>query len=95
MAYAGTHALVPRVPTEAMWGGLARDLMLWRDGFVRPSLNQLLKMMDIRDLPDWLLEEPALQDPDNVPSKGTFLVLIWKAMIHDYEKELQREAQTK
>lgn len=78
------YVVVPKEPTEAMWGELARDIM-----FVlrqeRPTPKKLLYHLShlYEELPDWLLAESELRDPqsDHVISKGTCCVLIYKAMI--------------
>lgn len=76
---------VPREPTEAQWGGLARDIMMWldmNDGSAKTP-RALFKHLERvgRPAPRWLFDEPELQSLDRVPSKGTRCVIIYKAMI--------------
>lgn len=70
-------------PTEAMWGGLARDIMMWLDmGDKTPrALFAHLERTGYRGkVPQWLRDEPEMKNLDHVPSKGTRCVLIWRAM---------------
>lgn len=67
--------------TEAMWGGLARDIMMWLD--MSPKTPRaLFKHLERigREVPQWLRDEPEMKHLDHVPSKGTRCVLIYKAM---------------
>lgn len=66
-------------PTEAMWSGLARDLIMW-DRFGRPTGADLYRHLKRcgRTIPDWLRKE--IPDVDHVPPKGTVAICIWKAM---------------
>lgn len=69
-----------REPTEAMWAGLARDIVMWR-GFRNPTgreLHAYLRGLG-REIPDWLTEE--IPDNDHMPPKGTVAACIFKAMI--------------
>lgn len=71
---------VPKEPREDMWGGLARDLVMWRD-LQRPTGHALYKhLRDCgRDIPAWLFDE--IPNTTHVPSKGTVAVCIYKAML--------------
>lgn len=73
---------VPREPTETMWGGLARDIVMWTR-FDRPSERALLQHLRRigRNVPDWLSSE--CRDIDHVPPKGSVAVWIYKAMLDD------------
>lgn len=73
---------VPREPTEAMWSGLARDMMLWLS-FEHPTPSVLFKHLQSSGvpIPQWLRDEPEMKRLDHVPSKGTRCVLIYKAML--------------
>lgn len=84
-----TVAILPRQPTEAMWSGLARDLVMWWGMGPRPTGKALyLHLCRLsRDVPDWLREE--IPDVDHVPPKGTVAACIWKAM---YAAALQESA---
>lgn len=69
----------PFEPTEEMWGGLARQIVLWdrfndRSGY---TLHRNLKATG-HEVPEWLAKEiPATTQ---VPPKGTVAACIWKAM---------------
>jgi hypothetical protein len=71
---------VPKEPTEAMWYGLARDIVMWRD-LQNPTGTALYKHLDNcgRDAPAWLRNE--IHDKDYVPPKGTVAACIYKAML--------------
>jgi hypothetical protein len=75
-------AIVPVVATEAMWGGLARSIML---GFDAGSLNprKLFKHLERcgYGIPQWLRDEPEMKSLDHVISKGTRCVIVYRAMI--------------
>ena len=74
------HTLVPKEPTEAQWGGLARDLVMWCR-FDKPTgaaLHTQLKMLG-KEIPDWLARE--IPNTDTVPPKGTVAACIYKAML--------------
>lgn len=75
--------LVPAIPTEQQWSGLARALMLcfeMVDGKKPRHLLRQLEMMGER-IPQWLLDEPEMKSLDSVLSKGTRCVLIYRAML--------------
>lgn len=76
-----TTKLVPIEPTEEMWSGLARAIVMWCQ-FDAPhygsKLHQHLKMSG-ETIPDWLLEE--IPDIDHTPPKGTVAACIYKAMV--------------
>lgn len=80
--------VVPFNPTEAMWGGLARAIMMWMDLSCRKSAKTLYQHLEDtgRDIPEWFKEEAELKDrtSDHFISKGTRVVLIWKAMYQDF-----------
>ena len=75
------YVLVPVEPTEAMWGGLARDLMMWLD-FGNPTVEALRKHLSMlgREWPAWMDGESGMKG-SGVPSKGTRATLIYKAML--------------
>lgn len=84
---AGEVVLVPRIPSRAMWSGLARDIVMWMDcyetsGKTPANLFKHLEMIGT-PIPQWLRDEPELQHLDHVPSKGTRAVIIYRAMIED------------
>lgn len=71
-------------PSEPMWGGLARDIVMWQRMTANGAANgaKLHKhLLSIRPgpVPDWLAKEiPAT---DQVPPKGTVAACIYKAML--------------
>lgn len=76
--------VVPIVPTEAQWGGLARDIMMWLDfGPGQKTPRALFKHLERcgSDIPQWLRDEPEMQALDHVPSKGTRCAIIYWAML--------------
>jgi len=74
------YVTVPVVPTEVMWGGLARDIIMWTR-FDRPSQRSLLKHLASvgTQIPDWLATE--CRDIDHVPPKGSVAVWVYRAML--------------
>lgn len=79
-----THVIAPRIPTEAMWGGLARDIVTWQrmysPGATGRQLHDHLTALG-RKIPDWLKEEIPI-DSLTCP-KGTVAAVIYRAMIED------------
>lgn len=75
------YVLVPREPSEEMWGGLARDLVMWRDMDRPPTGAFLYRHLGRlgRAIPEWLRAE--IPDTEHVPPKGSVAVCIYKAMI--------------
>ena len=73
--------LVPVEPTEEMWSGLARHLMMWLD-FGNPTVEALRKHLSMlgREWPAWMDGESEMKG-SGVPSKGTRATLIYKAML--------------
>lgn len=74
------YTLVPKEPTEEMWGGLARDIVAWsrwkpHDG---ASLHRHLRSLGV-EIPGWLAKE--IPDTDQAPPKGTVAACVFKAMI--------------
>lgn len=79
----------PIDPVDCQWDGLARDLMMWIDlSSSRPTPRKLFDHLDNcgRDCPDWIKQESEMCYLDEVVSKSTRCVLIYKAMILDYSK---------
>lgn len=77
---AGEIVLVPAIPTEAQWGGLARDIIQWWC-MSRPSgqaLHEHLHNLG-RAVPDWLVQE--IPRTSNVPAKGDVAAAIYRAML--------------
>lgn len=82
--------LVPREPTEAMWGGLARQIVMWTR-CSRPTGHALHR--DLKncgwEVPAWLADE--ISDENRVPPKGSVAVAIYRAMIEAAPRPSQRE----
>lgn len=78
----GDWVLVPKVPTEDQWGGLARSIMMWLD-FTPHTPRTLFQHLErgYGEIPDWLRDEPEMKHLDHVPSKGTRCAIIYLAMI--------------
>jgi len=74
---------VPWQPTEAMWGGLARQIMMWLDFGDKRTPRSLFRHLEMSgtEIPQWLRDEPEMRALDHVPSKGTRCAIIYKAMI--------------
>lgn len=85
--------LVPIEPPESMWGGLARQIIMW-DRFDRPTEAALLRHLKASgfEIPTWLAAE--CRDIDHVPPKGTVAVWVYRAML-DAAPNAPTEATTK
>ena len=80
--------VVPREPTEAMWGNdLVRWLIRWC-GETRPVPESLRfnLLHGYGPVPDWIESEPEFQNEGHVVSKGTRATMIYRAMIAASEK---------
>jgi hypothetical protein len=76
--------LVPAQPVEAQWSGLARDIMMWMDMDDRTPRGLFFHLKALgRDIPDWLKAEAEMDRLDHVPSKGTRVAIVYKAMLAD------------
>lgn len=77
------YKLVPIIPTEAQWNGLARDMMMWLDMDGRHTAGSLFKHLERcgTEIPQWLRDEPEMKNLDHVPSKGTRVTIIYRAML--------------
>lgn len=79
----------PWQPTEKMWSGLARDIIMWMDMFSGPNLTPRNLFLNLeragRPLSQdhWLRDEPEMKALDHVPSKGTRAAIIYKAMLSE------------
>lgn len=83
-------ALLPKEPTEEMWGNdLVRQILNWLS-FERPTPGNLLKHLD-RTVDDaeweWIKAELGGSDAamDHVVDKGTRAVILYKAMTRKYD----------
>ncbi len=83
----------PEEPTEAMWNGLARDIIFWQDtlGNEPPTPRTLFDFLDNTgtEIPQWLRDEPECKNLDHAISRGTRVVIIYRAMRAAHEKEGQ------
>lgn len=74
---------VPLIPTEIQWQGLARDIML---AFDMNCKSPVLLIGCLRkfghEVPQWLLDEVRDPTSTGVLSKGTRVVLIYRAMVY-------------
>jgi hypothetical protein len=86
--------VVPVEPTEAQWGGLARDIVMWMDMGTRPTPETLFKHLERigRNIPQWLRDEREMQHMNHVPSKGTRAVIIYRAMLSAATLDLEAAA---
>lgn len=74
--------IVPPEATYEQWSGLARDFMMGLDmGYRTPE--KLFRHLEClgHEIPQWLRDEPEMQNLNHVPSKGTRVVMIYKAML--------------
>lgn len=79
-----TARIAPWTPPEAAWEGLARDIVMWHDCYANKlTPRTLLKHLDLvgTEVPQWLRDEPEMQNLDHVISKGTRAVIIYRAML--------------
>lgn len=81
---AAGFVVVPKEPTEAMWGELARDIVMWQrmtanGAATGATLHRHLLSIRPGPVPEWLAKE--IPDNGNVPPKGTVAACIYKAMI--------------
>ena len=86
----GECVAVPVEPTEEMWGGFARDMMMWLSGSMGNIYPRtLFKHLELlgHEIPDWLRDEPEMKNLDHTPSKGTRCVILYKAMLAARPKE--------
>lgn len=81
-----THCVVPRIPDETQWGGLARDIMMaWDCQCDTP--RKLFKHLERsgKEIPQWLRDESEMKNLDHVPSKGTRAAIIYRAMVEEIQ----------
>lgn len=86
-AIAGLVVDAIRDPTEAQWGGLARQIIFWMD--MQPKTPRaLFKHLERSgwEIPQWLRDEPEMRNLDHTVSKGTRAVLVYRAMIDAIER---------
>lgn len=72
--------LVPVKDSEDMWGGLARQIVMW-NRFADPTGHALYQHLHWSgwDIPDWLRE--MIPNTNHVPPKGAVCGAIYRAMI--------------
>lgn len=78
------YAIVPKEPTEAMWGGLARDIVMWQRMTANGSptgisLHKHIRSIRPEPIPEWLTKE--IPETNQTPPKGTVAACIYKAML--------------
>lgn len=87
--FSGEYVLVPKEPTEAMYGGFARDLVRYLELNKRWSPLSLDKHLNrfhgSSNTPNWLSKEIPDFSSDHHFAKGDIAVLIYKAMIEALE----------
>lgn len=76
--------IVPKEPTEGMWGELARDIVMWQrmtanGAATGATLHKHLRSIRPAPIPEWLAKE--IPDATQVPPKGTVAACIYKAML--------------
>lgn len=75
---------VPIEPTEAQWGGLARKMMLAWDADAKAPRRFFAMLLGLgAQIPQWIRDEPEMQIPEHVPSKGTRAAILYRAMLED------------
>lgn len=76
--------LVPVEPTEAMWSGLARQLVFAFQMQAPHTPRRVLAFLENTgtEIPTWLKDEPEMQALDHSISKGTRAVMIYRAMLN-------------
>lgn len=76
--------VVPLVPTEAQWNGLARSIIMAFDMDAKTP-RKLLKHLERSgvDVPQWMRDEHEMQHLDHTISKGTRATLVYRAMVED------------
>ena len=82
--------LVPRNPTEDMWGGTARQLvkyMQMKDRYCPASLKKHFDRF-IGEIPDWLNEEVQDWTSEHAFATADLGVFIYKAMYHEFKGEV-------
>lgn len=78
---------LPIEPTEEMWDGLPRHLIQWLRSDLRVTPKSLFEYLRLIGwpIPQWLNDELKDVPPLNALAKGTIVVLIYKAVIHNYD----------
>lgn len=74
------NAVVPIIPTESQWGGLARDVFMWldmgdRDRSGASLLEHLTRLHD--EIPAWLMAECE----KGHLAKGDRAAIVYRAMV--------------
>ena len=80
--------LVPKEPTEEMWGGLSRVLGRYMQSKERYCPKTLKRYLDMfaKDIPDWLNKEVTNWNSDHAFATADLPVFIYKAMIEAQEQ---------
>lgn len=72
---------------EEHWNGLPRDLIMWMDMYegnkkTPRNLFYHLRMIGT-SVPNWLENEAEMKNLDSVPSKGTRVMIIFRAVLEN------------
>lgn len=78
-----------REPSEAMWGGLARDIVFWLDTTDKRTPRSLFEFLGNvgREVPEWLKAHMEMANLDHAISKGTRAIIIFLAMLDQFESD--------
>ncbi len=86
--------ILPSQPNEDMAFKLATDIVFWMDtwqGSLKTPRNLFFNLKNCGykddDIPQWLKDELEMQQLDNVPSKATRAVIIYKAMYYAFQTD--------
>lgn len=80
--------LVPKEPTEEMWGGLSRVLGRYMQSKNRYCPKTLKRHLDMfaEDIPDWLNKEVTNWNSDHAFATADLPVFIYKSMLSAQEQ---------
>jgi hypothetical protein len=78
-----------REPSEAMWGGLARDIVFWLDTTDKRTPRSLFKFLGNvgREVPEWIKTHMEMANLDHAISKGTRATIIFLAMLDQFDRD--------
>ena len=84
------YVVVPKEPTEEMWGGLTRHLVKYmqsHDRYCPKTLGKYInRFIGFKNIPDWLNKEIPDWESDHAFATADLGVFIYKAMIEAVEK---------
>ena len=79
------YAVVPKEPTEEMWGGLTRHLVKYmqsHDRYCPKTLGKYInRFIGFENIPDWLNKEITDWESDHAFATADLGVFIYKSMI--------------